>query len=93
MRAAQLLTAGVALALAIPAPIVGHETISLQRADGQSLRIRPYPAATGTCRGIAILSHGAGGSEEGLGYLMSRRRPPAGPRAAGDPAAYSIDPD
>jgi hypothetical protein len=31
MRAAQLFTAGVALALAIPAPIVGQETISLQR--------------------------------------------------------------
>jgi len=69
MSRAQLLTAGVALALAIPAPIVGQETISLRRADGQSLRIRPYAAASGTCRGIAILSHGAGGSEEGLGYL------------------------
>jgi predicted dienelactone hydrolase len=69
MRAAQLLTAGVALALAIPAPIVGQETISLPRADGRSLRIRSFPAALGTCRGIAILSHGAGGSEEGLGYL------------------------
>lgn len=69
MSRAQLLTAGLALALAIPAPIVGQETISLRRADGQSLRIRPYPAASGTWRGIAILSHGAGGSEEGLGYL------------------------
>jgi len=69
MRAAKFLLACGALALAIPAPVAGQETIALPRADGASLRIKSYPAASGTCRGIAILSHGAGGSEEGLGYL------------------------
>lgn len=69
MSRAQLLLAGVVITLAMPAPSVGQESIALRRADGQLLRIRSSPAATGTCRGIAILSHGAGGSEEGLGYL------------------------
>jgi len=52
--------------LASPAP--PQQVLTLTRADGQSLRIKPYTAA-GACRGIAILSHGAGGSEEGLAYL------------------------
>ena len=69
MRAAQVFSLCVACVLAIPAPLPGQEVTSLQRVDGDSLRIKTYPVASGTCRGIAILSHGAGGSEEGLGYL------------------------
>ena len=45
-----------------------QQVVALTRADGQTLRVKSY-APSGSCRGIAILSHGAGGSEEGLAYL------------------------
>jgi len=44
------------------------ETVSLRRSDGATTTVRAYPPE-GACRGIAVLSHGAGGSEAGLGYL------------------------
>ncbi|MHB1313751.1 MAG: hypothetical protein ACYC3L_17160, partial [Gemmatimonadaceae bacterium] len=69
MGIARALSTVVGLALAMPAPLAGQETISLPRADGVSLRLKVFAAASGACRGIAILSHGGGGSEEGLGYL------------------------
>jgi predicted dienelactone hydrolase len=57
-----------ALAFLVTCPAPAQDVLALTRADGQTLRIKPYPARDG-CRGIAILSHGAGGSEEGLAYL------------------------
>lgn len=54
--------------LATPLCARGQELQTLQRGDGASLRARVYrPDAA--CRGIAVLSHGAGGSEDGLAYL------------------------
>lgn len=44
------------------------ERLELPRADGGSATALHYPPA-GICRGTAILSHGAGGSENGLAYL------------------------
>lgn len=38
------------------------------RADGATVRARVY-RPTDLCRGIAVLTHGAGGSEDGLAYL------------------------
>ncbi|MFZ6689726.1 alpha/beta hydrolase family protein [Undibacterium sp. SXout11W] len=44
------------------------DIIRLQRDDGKSLSARVYFPAN-ECKGIAIISHGAGGSEQGYGYL------------------------
>ena len=44
----------------------------IQRADGQDVNVQVYAAASTAnmaCRGIAIISHGAGGSEKGYAYL------------------------
>lgn len=56
-----------------------QEVLSLQREDGKSLAAIAYAPADATCHGIAVISPGAGGSEEGqqqmgatlstLGYL------------------------
>lgn len=51
---------------------IGHlqaaEPLRIARADGNTIAIRDY-APTGACKGTAVLSHGAGGSENGLAYL------------------------
>lgn len=44
------------------------EPLRLERADGNSIAIQDY-VPTGACKGTALLSHGAGGSENGLAYL------------------------
>jgi dienelactone hydrolase len=44
------------------------ESIVLKRADGKAVPAKVY-APNGVCRGTAILSHGAGGSENGLAYI------------------------
>ena len=44
------------------------DSIRLQRDDGKSLSAQVY-MPTKECKGIAIISHGAGGSEQGYGYL------------------------
>ena len=44
------------------------DRVSLQRADGKILPALVY-APSHACQGIAIISHGAGGSELGYGYL------------------------
>lgn len=44
------------------------ERISLTRQDGQSVPALVYQNA-GACQGVAIISHGAGGSEKGYVYL------------------------
>lgn len=64
------LTAGIVLAcLANPGSAASAvESLSLKRADG---RLTPalYYAPVGTCMGSAVLSHGAGGSENGLAFM------------------------
>ncbi len=65
---ARSLVVMASMLVGIASPVRGQEVLTLARADGQVLRLKPY-APAGTCRGIAILSHGAGGSEDGLAYL------------------------
>ena len=45
------------------------ERLNLQRADSQPVDVRIFPVDKQDCAGIAIISHGAGGSENGYAYL------------------------
>jgi predicted dienelactone hydrolase len=45
------------------------ESLSLQRQDGATVPAMAYAPARAACRGIAVISHGAGGSAEGYSYL------------------------
>jgi predicted dienelactone hydrolase len=47
----------------------GEESRTLVRADGAQVPVRVYGVAANSCRGIAVLSPGAGGTEKGLSYL------------------------
>ena len=48
----------------------GQELISLQRQDSKSVLAMVYkPTESKECKGLAIISHGAGGSEKGYNYL------------------------
>ena len=61
----------LALALAgatAPAQRPAPYPVSFPRADGHTVPVTVYPPAD-SCRGIAIISPGAGGSEKGYGYL------------------------
>lgn len=59
----------VASVLLIAAPILGQETISLSRQDKKSVSATAYRNQGTECRGVAIVSPGAGGSEQGYAYL------------------------
>jgi predicted dienelactone hydrolase len=50
---------------------IGQDLISLQRQDSKSLLAMAYKPNAGECKGVAIISHGAGGSEKGYAYLGS----------------------
>lgn len=54
------------------AAATAQETRRIPRPDGVTAAKVYEPA--GVCRGIAVLSHGAGGSENGLAYLASHLR-------------------
>ncbi len=43
--------------------------LTLTRQDGQQISATLYSPTLAACRGIAVVSHGAGGSEQGYGYL------------------------
>jgi len=47
----------------------GQESDALTRGDGASVPVRVYGTGGAACRGVAILSPGAGGTEKGLSYL------------------------
>lgn len=47
----------------------GAESQTLARADGAQVPVRVYGVAAESCRGIALISPGAGGTEKGLGYI------------------------
>ena len=49
----------------------GRELIELKREDSKSVRAMVYKPTTRECEGVAIISHGAGGSEQGYNYLGS----------------------
>jgi predicted dienelactone hydrolase len=52
-------------------PLLAQEHITAHRADGHSTPLLVYKAenATTACPPLAVISHGAGGSENGYGYL------------------------
>lgn len=49
--------------------VLGQETHSLTRRDSKPVPVVAYPSKNASCRGIAIISPGAGGSETGYEYL------------------------
>ena len=46
-----------------------QEAVQLQRQDQKPVQVTAYAPATPTCRGVGIISPGAGGSEKGYRYL------------------------
>ena len=50
-------------------PVSSQQTITLARQDGQEIAAMAYAPTHTPCRGVALVSHGAGGSEQGYGYL------------------------
>ncbi len=48
-----------------------EENQTLTRADGASVPVRVYGVAADSCRGIAVISPGAGGTEKGLSYIAA----------------------
>ncbi len=61
----------VAFLLLLGSPITAQQHLSVPRADGQPTRLMLYlPSRSGVgCAPLAVISHGAGGSENGYGYL------------------------
>lgn len=64
-----VLAGAVALFLGSTAPVAGEEELSLTRQDGKAVPAVAYAPSGPACQGVAIISHGAGGSESGLEYL------------------------
>jgi len=50
-------------------PAGAGQLLTLWRSDGQSLAAMAYPPGAALCRGVAVLSPGAGGSADGLADL------------------------
>jgi dienelactone hydrolase len=46
-----------------------QQFVSVRRHDGQAVVLAAYQPKTEICRGVAVISHGAGGSEKGYAYL------------------------
>jgi predicted dienelactone hydrolase len=61
--------AALALILGAGAAPRAQESVSLQRQDGTPVSVTAYAPRAGACRGVAIISPGAGGSEQGYRYL------------------------
>lgn len=51
--------------------VIGQDLISLQRKDSKTVSAMVYKPIASECKGVAIISHGAGGSEKGYAYLGS----------------------
>jgi predicted dienelactone hydrolase len=47
----------------------GAENLMLVRADGAQVPVRVYGVAAASCKGVAVISPGAGGTEQGLAYI------------------------
>ena len=63
-----LLSVGL-LALLLGGELAAQETVSLTRQDQKIVSVSAYWPADAACRGVAIISPGAGGSEKGYQYL------------------------
>lgn len=61
--------AALALVAVMLDAALADETRALQRRDGKSFEIVVRGPTGGACRGIALVSPGAGGSAQGYGYL------------------------
>ena len=59
----------VVLAIVLPNALRAQEQVTLVREDGKSLVAIAYSPKAPDCHGIAIISHGAGGSERGYSFL------------------------
>lgn len=57
------------VAMALAGAASAQRTVSVPRADGQSVPLRVYAPESRACRGTALVSPGAGGSEKGYAYL------------------------
>jgi predicted dienelactone hydrolase len=60
------------LALLLPVAagtVQAQEPVSLQRQDQTTIAVMAYAPEAGACRGVAVVSPGAGGSETGYSYL------------------------
>lgn len=58
-----------ALALLAATGVCAQETLALTRQDRKTVPVTTYRPMTAACRGVAIISPGAGGSETGYRYL------------------------
>jgi dienelactone hydrolase len=67
MNVKGILVGMITLAFAANA-VYAVESVVFKRADGNAVPAKVY-APNAVCRGTAILSHGAGGSENGLAYM------------------------
>ncbi|MBC3934313.1 alpha/beta fold hydrolase [Undibacterium sp. CY7W] len=68
MRVRSILLAAMLGFILMPCQAGTAKLIRLERADGEVRNALVYPA-TGACQGVAVISHGAGGSEQGYAYL------------------------
>jgi predicted dienelactone hydrolase len=48
---------------------IGRDLINLQRQDSKTVSAMVFMPTASECKGVAIISHGAGGSEKGYTYL------------------------
>jgi predicted dienelactone hydrolase len=62
------LFAGILALMPVPA-LKAQETVPLRRSDGQPLQVKAYTPKHAGCRGIALVSPGAGGTEHGYTHL------------------------
>ena len=65
-------TLHLCIALLLPVAVgiaQAQEAVSLQRQDQITIAVTAYAPKAGACRGVAVVSPGAGGSETGYGYL------------------------
>jgi predicted dienelactone hydrolase len=67
-QTSRLATVG-ALLLGLAGTAAAQQSLQLTRQDQKAVAVTAYTPGTGTCRGIAIISPGAGGSETGYRYL------------------------
>jgi predicted dienelactone hydrolase len=69
LRIASRFASCALLALAAPHAAWCAQAAQASRADGQSVPLQVYEPSSAPCLPLAVLSHGAGGSEKGYTYL------------------------
>jgi predicted dienelactone hydrolase len=60
----------VAVTLALSLPVAAQELVTVPRSDGAEVPLRVYPTDK-PCTSLAVISPGAGGTEEGYTYLAT----------------------